>query len=169
MQEVYDYLKENIQNIEIKQNEIMAEHISFKVGGKADIWIKVKTIEQLIQIIKYANTNNIPITILGNGSNVLVKDKGIRGITLQLDFQDIQINQKEKKAEVLVEAGMKLGKLAMLLQKKEIAGFEFASRYSRYHRWCYSYECWGLWQGNERNCKRSNMSYGRWNNKKTAK
>lgn len=148
--------------LEVKQNENMAKHTSFQVGGNADIWIKVKTVEQLTKLLNYAKENTIPITILGNGSNVLVKDKGIRGITLQLDFQEIQIEEKEQIVEVYVGAGVKLGKLAAILQKKAIAGFEFASRYSWHHRGSHSYECRSLWKRNERNCKRSNVCARRW-------
>lgn len=157
MQEVYEYLQNGMPELEIKQNENMAKHTSFKVGGNADIWIRVNEIEQLKKILEYAKSKDIPITILGNGSNVLVKDKGIRGITLQLDFQKIEIEEKKETVEIYVEAGVKLGKLAVLLQKKGISGFEFASRHSWHHRGSRSYECRSLWERNERNCKRSNV------------
>ena len=153
--QIYEYLQENMPDLEIKQNESMAKHTSLKIGGSADIWIRVKTIEQLKKILHYTKEKNIPLTILGNGSNVLVKDKGIRGITLQLDFQKIKIEEKEQKVEVLVEAGVKLGMLAAILEKKGIAGLEFACRHSWNHRRSDSYECRSLWKRNERNCKRS--------------
>lgn len=148
MQEVYENLKRENPNLEIKKDEIMAKHTSFKVGGKADIFIKVNTLEELEYILKYVKEKDIPLTIIGNGSNVLVKDNGIRGITIKLDFNEIEIEEKEDKAIISVGAGVKLGMLASILLKKEIAGFEFASRNSRNHRWCYSYECWSLWKRN---------------------
>lgn len=82
--EIYKELSEKIPNLDIKQDEPMYKHTSFKIGGNADIFIKVKTIEELKFILEYVKENNIPLTILGNGSNVLVKDKGIRGITITL-------------------------------------------------------------------------------------
>lgn len=133
-QKIYEELLENIPNIEIKQDENMANHTSFKVGGKADIFIKVKTIKELEYILKYVKENQISLTIIGNGSNVLVKDNGIRGITLQLDFKEIEIEENEDKINIFVGAGVKLGMLAIMLQKKAIAGFEFASRNSRNYR-----------------------------------
>ena len=84
MQEIYEQLHENMPSLEITQNESMKKHTSFKVGGNADIFIKVKTIEELKYILQYTKENEIPLTVLGNGSNVLVKDKGIRGITITL-------------------------------------------------------------------------------------
>lgn len=126
-QEIYEQIKENVPNIEIKQNENMAKHTSFRVGGNADILIKVKEIEQLKKILQYAKENEILITILGNGSNVLIKDKGIRGITLKLDFNQLEIKENKEIVVVSVGAGVKLGMLANVLQKKGISGFEFAS------------------------------------------
>ncbi len=161
-QEIYEYLHKNFADLEIRQKEKMANHTSWKVGGNADLWLKIKTIEQLTQILQYAKENKIPVTVLGNGSNVLVKDKGIRGITMQIDFQKIELHEQEKKVEVFVEAGVKLGMLASLLQKKGVSGLEFACRYSRHHRRCYSHECWSLWKRNERNCKRSNLFTRKW-------
>ena len=135
----------------------MANHTSFKVGGKADIWIKIKTIEELKYILQYTKEKQIPLTILGNGSNVLIKDKGIRGITISLDFKEIEIEEQQDKVNVVLGAGVKLGNLAILLQKKEIAGFEFASRNTRNHRRSNSHECRSLWKRNERNCAGSNL------------
>lgn len=145
IEENYTYLQDNMKDAEIKKYEDMSKHTSFKVGGTADIFIKIKTIEELKFILEYTNKNKIPLTIIGNGSNLLVKDKGIRGITIQLDFNEIDIEEKDDEVLVSVGAGVKLGMLASILQKKEIAGFEFASRNTRNHRRSSSYECRSLW------------------------
>ena len=57
-------------------NEPMSKHTSFKIGGPAEIFIKIKTIEELQYIIKIAKQENIQLTVIGNGSNILVLDKG---------------------------------------------------------------------------------------------
>ena len=68
------------------------------------------------------------MTILGNGSNVLVKDNGIRGITITLKgFNQIQINEKEEYVEIEVGSSVKLGMLSRICLQNEIAGLEFAS------------------------------------------
>ena len=113
--------------------------------------IKINEVEELKSIIKYVQEKNIPLTIIGNGSNLLVKDNGIRGITIKLDFNEIQIDENEEEVIITVGAGVKLGMLAGILQRKEIAGFEFASRNSRNHRWSNSYECRCVWKRNEGN------------------
>lgn len=126
--EIYEKLENKIKNSEIKTNEDMSKHTSFKVGGKADIFIKINDIQDLKYILDFTKKNNIPLTIIGNGSNVLVKDNGIRGITIYLNFDDIQIDEKQNgEVIVTVGSGVKLAMLAVILQKKGIAGFEFAS------------------------------------------
>ena len=135
IEQVCSDLKQKLTNSNIYINEPMTKHTSFKIGGFADIFIKIKNIEDLKAVVRYANENQIPITIIGNGSNLLVKDKGIRGITLQIAFNEIDIQEKEvlnrdvENNEVLVkvESGVKLSYLAGILAKHEIEGFEFAS------------------------------------------
>lgn len=127
IKKIYEELLENMPDLNIKQNEEMSKHTSFKVGGKADIWIKVKTIEELKYIIEYTKNNKVPLTIIGNGTNILVKDNGIRGITIMLDFTNIEIQENGEYVNIIVDSGVKLGMLAVLLQKEEIEGFEFAS------------------------------------------
>ena len=75
MEEIYKELLTKIDSKQIYLNEPMCKHTSFKIGGPADIFIKPKNIEELKYIIETANENNIPITVIGNGSNILVKDR----------------------------------------------------------------------------------------------
>ena len=127
IQEIYEELQKNMKDSIIKKEENMSKHTSFKVGGNADIFIKIATIDELKYILQYTKKNNIPLTVIGNGSNILVKDSGIRGIAICLDFTKIEIQEKEDKVFIEVGAGVKLAMLAAILQKKGIAGFEFAS------------------------------------------
>lgn len=123
--EICQNLTKEIPSEQIYMNEPMCKHTTFKVGGNADIFIKVKNLEQLKFVIKVAKKNNIRITIIGNGSNLLVKDNGIRGIVAKIEFEDIKIDADN--AIVTVGAGVKLGLLAQELLKNELSGFEFAS------------------------------------------
>ena len=76
----------------------MKMHTSFKIGGPADFLIKVKNINELKNIKKFASDNNLPFCIIGNGSNLLVSDKGIRGIVVKLDFNKIEIDNNTRKS-----------------------------------------------------------------------
>jgi len=126
---VLEQLKQNLKNSNIYENEDMRKHTSFKIGGTADYYIKVKDLEDVKFIMKFTRLNNIPLTIIGNGSNLLVKDNGIRGITINIDLQEIEIQEPNENGEVIIKlgAGVKLGMLARKLADKEIEGFEFAS------------------------------------------
>lgn len=83
IEEIYEILTKEIKDSTVYKNEPMSKHTSFKIGGNADIYIKAKTVEDIKIVLKVANENNIPTTIIGNGSNVLVKDNGIRGIVIR--------------------------------------------------------------------------------------
>lgn len=147
---IYNLLVQKIPKDNILRNESMKKHTSFKIGGEAEFFVKAKNIEEIKHILSICKNNNIPLTIVGNGSNLLVKDNGIKGIVLKVDFDNIKIeniedyniqnmldkenkweNIKQKNNEnyaiVTVGAGVTLGKLAQVLLKKSISGFEFAS------------------------------------------
>lgn len=127
-EEIYNYCVENLKCSDIKKDEPMSKHTSFKIGGNADIFIKISNIEELKLILKFIKENKINLTIIGNGTNILVKDKGIRGIVLKLDFKNINIEKmNNQKVKVCAGAGVSLGMLAQKLLKECISGFEFAS------------------------------------------
>lgn len=125
-QKVYELLTNEIKEGIVKIDEPMKKHTNFKIGGNADIFVIAKSIEEIKYIIKFSKENNIPLTILGNGSNVLVSDKGIRGIVLQIGLKEIKV-EKQENALIEVDAGVMLGALAQVLLKQSISGFEFAA------------------------------------------
>ena len=127
-QEIAKDLRKKLPELMIKENEDMKKHTSFKIGGVADIFVKVKTQQELKGVIEYAKEKEIPITIIGNGSNLLVRDKGIRGITIQIGMDHINMQETEDgKVEIQVDSGVKLGMLASKLQKEGIERFSFAA------------------------------------------
>ena len=76
----------------------MKNHTSFKIGGPADFFVILKNIEELKEVKKLSLENNIPFYIVGNGSNLLVKDNGIRGIVAKIDFNKIEIDKEKRKS-----------------------------------------------------------------------
>ena len=108
----------------ILYNEDMKKHTTFKIGGPAECFIKIKTKEELKEILNIAKENKIPVTILGNGSNILVLDGGIEGITLIIQIEYIDIKPNGEKYKIYVGGGYKLSKLAQICLKNEISGFE---------------------------------------------
>ena len=104
--------------------EPMKNHTSFKIGGKADEFIKIDSEQELIQAITYAKEKNIPITILGNGSNILVSDKGIRGLVIKINIQTLKLEKKQEYIEITVGSGYKTMALGVKLMNEGISGFE---------------------------------------------
>lgn len=127
MTNIITLLKEKIEAKDILENEPMSKHTSFKVGGNADIFVKAHNIEQIKHVLKVSKDHNVPLFILGNGSNIIVRDNGIRGIILKIDLKKIEIEKQEDCFFVTVGAGNKLAEVAIKLLKEEISGFEFAS------------------------------------------
>ena len=126
-EKIVNLLQKKINENNILINEPMKKHTTFKIGGNADIFVKVNEIEQIKYILEIVKENEIPLFILGNGSNILVKDEGIRGIVLKIELNEIQILEENNKIKVIVGAGVKLVQLAQKLYKNSIQGFEFAS------------------------------------------
>ncbi len=123
--EILENLEKIITKERIKQNEPMSKHTSFKIGGPAEFFIKILSIEELQKILEFAKKEKIKITILGNGSNILVSDKGIQGIVIKTNLKEITIkNKKQNKVEITTDDAVPIGMLAQKLLKQEITGFE---------------------------------------------
>lgn len=126
MGEVLD-LKNLFSNIyskdEVKINALMKEHINFEVGGPADILLIPSKVEQIIESIKICKENNIPYFVMGNGSNLLVKDGGIRGVVIKLTgLTNLEVKDEEIKAD----CGVMLKELSDKALENSLTGLEFA-------------------------------------------
>lgn len=108
----------------IKYNEEMKKYTTFKIGGPAECLIKIDNTEDLKEILQLSQKKQIPITVLGNGSNVLITDKGIQGITLIIKIEKLEIKDNGEKVTVTVGAGEKNAKIARTFLNQEISGFE---------------------------------------------
>ena len=122
-----DVLKKNIGEENVFINEPMSKHTTFKVGGPADVLVKIKTINDLQKVLNIAAENKIPVYTIGNGSNILVTDKGIRGIVCKIEINRFEITENGKDILVTVGSGMKNSILSQKLLELEITGFEFAA------------------------------------------
>lgn len=127
MPEIERQLQEIVNKNNVFKNEPMAKHTSFKVGGIADYFVKITEIDELKRILDFTKVNKIPLTIVGNGTNILVRDGGIRGIVIKLELNGFKIKRYAEEVLITVEAGMTLAALAAIAVKEEIAGLEFLS------------------------------------------
>lgn len=127
MEEIYNSLTKLIPKDKIFQNEPMSKHTSFKIGGNADIFIIISTINELKMVLDLSKNSKIPLTIIGNGTNILVKDSGIRGIVAKINIQKLEVKYENDVAYVYLGAGELIGKSAQIFLKNSLSGFEFAS------------------------------------------
>jgi len=106
-------------------NEPMCKHTTFKIGGPADLFVTVSSQSALQRLVQTANDFQVPFMAIGNGSNMLVNDTGIRGLVLTLDdeFIKIQLCENDK-----IECGsaVTLAKLCNFAMKNCLTGLEFA-------------------------------------------
>ena len=127
MSDIIDLLKKKIDTNDILENEPMYKHTSIKVGGNADIFIRAHSIDDLRYILEIANAKKINVFILGNGSNLIVRDKGIRGIVVKIEIKKFNITKENEEVYVTLGAGNKIIEVASKLAVEGISGLEFAS------------------------------------------
>ena len=122
---IYTSMKEFLQENQIKTNEPMKKHTSFRIGGPAEIMVFPTNPEEICSIIKICKQDNIPFFVMGNGTNLLVKDKGIKGVVLKLaqNYNDAQVDKNIIKCK----AGMSLSTAAKIALDNSLSGLEFAN------------------------------------------
>jgi UDP-N-acetylmuramate dehydrogenase len=114
-------LEEN--KITFSLNEPMHRHTSFKIGGNADVFVSVQTVEEFSLTLKLCKKAEVPVTVLGKGSNLLVSDKGIEGVVICLEkLNKITVEGEKIKAG----AGVSLAALCNFAANEGLSGLEFA-------------------------------------------
>lgn len=107
-------------------NEPMKNHTSFKIGGPVEVLFLPNNKEDIIQGVKVCKENNIPYYIVGNCTNLLVRDKGFKGVIIKIS-KNINKIWKEDNNIIYAESGVFLSTLANFFLKEGLEGFEFAS------------------------------------------
>lgn len=108
---------------DIEIDEPMKNHTSFKVGGPVDILVTPENFKQVVDVIGFCKEEEIPYYIIGNGSNLLVKDGGIRGVVIKLcKLDEIRVEGDR----IIAESGVTLKNTSDLAMENCLTGFEFA-------------------------------------------
>lgn len=110
---------------QILENEPMSKHTTFRVGGPADVIFLPESPEQVVEAIELARAEGAPFMVIGNGSNLLVRDGGIRGLVIQLGEGMAAIARVGN--VITAWAGASLKRVAAYAQASGLAGLEFAS------------------------------------------
>ncbi len=113
------------KEFDYKLDALMQEYTTLKIGGKADILVEPRTTDELVDLIKKAKEENVQVTFIGNGSNLLVLDGGIRGVVIKfgVNFSKTTIEDNI----ITAQSGILMSKLASIAADNSLAGFEFAS------------------------------------------
>ena len=111
--------------MEIKKNELLKNHTSFKIGGPADEFCQVTCEEDIQKLLEYAKEKKIPCTVMGNGSNLLVSDKGIKGLVIKIakGFDEVLVDGET----IIAQSGILLSKLSNIAADNELSGMEEVS------------------------------------------
>ena len=123
-QEFYKKLESILTEEQVKIEEPMKNHTTFRVGGPAAYFVMPRTAEEVAKVTELC-AQNVPYYIVGNGSNLLVSDKGYDGVIIQIYKQMSQVEVKGR--EIYAQAGALLSMVAKRALDTELAGFEFAA------------------------------------------
>lgn len=124
LQKCIDELKQILPQEAVLLDEPMSKHTTFKIGGPADCFVIPSTVEEAVKVIKIIHKYNMPFTMIGNGSNLLVMDKGIRGIVVNLNERFAKIEQKEN--ILRVQCGALMADVSKFAGSCSLTGLEFA-------------------------------------------
>lgn len=105
--------------------EPMSRHTTFRIGGEADCFVELENTEQLVNIQRYLRMVEQPCLVIGNGSNLLVSDRGYTGVVLQVGSRMQEIRLEGDK--MIVQAGALMSRVAAVACEQGLTGFEFAS------------------------------------------
>jgi len=107
----------------IEKNINLAPLTTFKIGGPAKYFCRVKTEEDLIQAVKWAKKKKIPYFIIGGGSNLLISDKGFKGLVIKLSMKQCQLTENN----LLLGSSLMLSQMVRFSLKNNLTGLEWAT------------------------------------------
>lgn len=117
-------IEEIVGSENIKLDELMKKHTTFKVGGPADLLVYPSTYEMVKKVIAACKANNVEYFLMGNGSNLIVKDGGVKGVVIKVDrLNEIKVSDNT----ITAQCGAILSSVAKAALENSLTGLEFAS------------------------------------------
>ena len=110
--------------MKLEENISLASFTTFKIGGKARYFTRVREVAELEEVALFAQKEKLPLLVLGGGSNVLLPDEGFSGVVVKMDVLGIEFNETKKGTEIVVGAGESWDELVALAAQKELWGLE---------------------------------------------
>lgn len=125
IERILEKIESVVANGRVMVDEPMKHHTTFKIGGPADLLVEPSSIEEVESVLKICRSEDIPVTVIGNGSNLLVRDGGIRGVVVKIAEMLSDVSVYEEK--IVAEAGALMSKISSKALEHSLGGFEFAS------------------------------------------
>ncbi|ELK47027.1 UNVERIFIED_CONTAM: UDP-N-acetylmuramate dehydrogenase [Halobacillus marinus] len=122
-EKLYHKLLDLVKEDNVKVDEMLKDHLYTKLGGKADFFITPTTFEEVQHVVRLSNEEDIPLTLLGNGSNLIIKDGGIRGIVINLKHLD---NISSEGGVLVAQSGARIIDASRFALEEKLSGLEFA-------------------------------------------
>jgi len=122
---ILDAFYEIVGRDHVLTDEMMSRHTTFRIGGPADYFVMPNSTEELASLIRFLHSDGTPYTVIGNGSNLLVGDRGYRGVIIQL-FHNMDKVAAVSETMIRAEAGALLARVASAAYDASLTGFEFA-------------------------------------------
>jgi UDP-N-acetylmuramate dehydrogenase len=112
----------------LRTGEPLSRHTSFRIGGPADVWVEVETVDELRRLLATARAAAVPVFVLGGGTNVLVSDRGVRGVVIKLGrpFATTDWHPNGIGTRIRAGAAVPFKKLVTEAVRRSLAGLEFA-------------------------------------------
>ena len=117
-------LREAFPGLYLLENEPMAAHCSFRIGGPADVFAEPESEQTLCSLWRWLKARGVPVNVIGNGTNLLVHDEGVRGVVLRLGERFSAVSGEN--GRLYACAGVTLARLATTAKERGLAGLEFA-------------------------------------------
>jgi UDP-N-acetylmuramate dehydrogenase len=111
----------------VRRDEPLARHVTFGIGGPADVFVTVRNADDLARAVVAARRADAPIFILGSGSNILIGDRGIRGVVIDNQAKATRVEQRGDATVVVAESGTSFAALARSLARDGYSGIEWAA------------------------------------------
>ena len=123
--ELIEMLARIVGEENVRANEPMSAHTTFQIGGPADVYVAPRSAEQVAAIVKACREADAPLAVVGNGSDLLVADEGLRCVVMQIldNMADVRVEG----TRIVAQAGATNAQVARAALEAELAGFEFAS------------------------------------------
>lgn len=124
-QEIINEINRIIGPDRVLTDEIMAGHTTFRIGGPADVFVSIAKESEIVELISFLKSKEVPFFIIGKGSNLLVSDSGFRGVIVEIGSNYTGLELKD--GMITAKAGTPMSKLSHFAMENGLTGLEFAS------------------------------------------